>query len=157
MGSLNSEQLKVAGIDHCLQKPINQEQLLNQLLSVIDKGKPAAIDWPLCVTRVSGNKKLAMDYLACFIKELRKDKMTLETLYKEKNFVELEKAAHKLHGACCFCGVPTLQHDIANLETVTRHNKQTAKVEEAFIQSIESIHAVISEYESSYELTVTAH
>ena len=55
--------LKKSGVDFCLQKPIDEKQLLIQILRIVDKAKHAAIDWQLCVQKVSGNQELAEEFL----------------------------------------------------------------------------------------------
>lgn len=58
--------------------------------------------------------------------------------------------AHKLHGACCFCGVPILQKRVAQLEKLARRTANADNLTEAFTDLIQSIDAVISEYENQY-------
>ncbi|HAU1290677.1 TPA: response regulator, partial [Legionella pneumophila] len=67
---LSSIDMKKSGVDFCFQKPIDEKQLLIQILRIVDKTKHAAIDWQLCVQKVSGNQALAEEFLAKFIEEL---------------------------------------------------------------------------------------
>lgn len=146
-----SLQLKNAGIKFYLQKPIEEEVLLKHLLEITYQENIAAIDWPMCVQRVSGNQTLAADYLTCFVDELRVNRETLLQLYQQKQLKSLEEEAHKLHGACCFCGVPSLQRHVAEVENLAKHAKNIHELNDAFEQLMQSINAVLKEYEQFYE------
>lgn len=144
-------QLQNAGIKLYLQKPIDEETLLKHLIDLSSRENSTAIDWSMCVQRVSGNQTLAADYLTCFIDELRKNRETLIRLYQEKKLKMLEEEAHRLHGACCFCGVPSLQRHVAQVENLAKHAKKMSEVSDAFEQLIQSIDAVLQEYAQFYE------
>ncbi|HFE6324069.1 TPA: two-component system sensor histidine kinase LetS [Legionella pneumophila] len=147
---LSSIDMKKSGVDFCFQKPIDEKQLLIQILRIVDKTKHAAIDWQLCVQKVSGNQALAEEFLAKFIEELYKNREEFIELMHQKNVKELADLAHKLHGACCFCGVPILQKRVAQLEKLARRTTNADNLTEAFTDLIQSIDAVISEYENQY-------
>ncbi|HAT2065389.1 TPA: response regulator [Legionella pneumophila] len=147
---LSSIDMKKSGVDFCFQKPIDEKQLLIQILRIVDKTKHAAIDWQLCVQKVSGNQELAEEFLAKFIEELYKNREEFIELMHQKNVKGLADLAHKLHGACCFCGVPILQKRVAQLEKLARRTANADNLTEAFTDLIQSIDAVISEYENQY-------
>ncbi len=147
---LSSIDMKKSGVDFCFQKPIDEKQLLIQILRIVDKTKHAAIDWQLCVQKVSGNQALAEEFLAKFIEELYKNREEFIELMHQKNVKGLSDLAHKLHGACCFCGVPILQKRVAQLEKLARRTANADNLTEAFTDLIQSIDAVISEYENQY-------
>ncbi|HAU3860240.1 TPA: response regulator [Legionella pneumophila] len=147
---LSSIDMKKSGVDYCFQKPIDEKQLLIQILRIVDKTKHAAIDWQLCVQKVSGNQALAEEFLAKFIEELYKNREEFIELMHQKNVKGLADLAHKLHGACCFCGVPILQKRVAQLEKLARRTANADNLTEAFTDLIQSIDAVISEYENQY-------
>ncbi|HDV5709998.1 TPA: response regulator [Legionella pneumophila] len=147
---LSSIDMKKSGVDFCFQKPIDEKQLLIQILRIADKTKHAAIDWQLCVQKVSGNQALAEEFLAKFIEELYKNREEFIGLMHQKNVKGLADLAHKLHGACCFCGVPILQKRVAQLEKLARRTANADNLTEAFTDLIQSIDAVISEYENQY-------
>ncbi|HAU9831973.1 TPA: response regulator [Legionella pneumophila] len=147
---LSSIDMKKYGVDFCFQKPIDEKQLLIKILRIVDKTKHAAIDWQLCVQKVSGNQALAEEFLAKFIEELYKNREEFIGLMHQKNVKGLADLAHKLHGACCFCGVPILQKRVAQLERLARRTANADNLTEAFTDLIQSIDAVISEYENQY-------
>ena len=147
---ISSAELKKAGIDFCLQKPIDEKQLLVQIMRRVDKAKHAAIDWQLCVQKVSGNQALAEEFLAKFIEELYKNREEFIQLMHDKNIKGLGDTAHKLHGACCFSGVPLLQKKVMQLERLTKRVSVIEELNSPFAELIQSIDAVISEYENQY-------
>ena len=147
---LNKEHLGKAGIELCLEKPIDEETLLRHLLHIIGKSKSAAINWPLCVQKLSGNQALATEFLARFVEELQKNRDEFIQLMQAQNVQELERAAHKLHGACCFCGVPALQSHVARMENLASNARHVDELQLAFSELIHSIDAVLSEYASVY-------
>ena len=148
---VNALDLKKSGVDFCLQKPIDEKQLLTQILRITDKAKNAAIDWQLCVQKVSGNQKLAEEFLAQFVEELHKNREEFIRLMKQEDIKKLGAAAHKLHGACCFSGVPTLQNKVIQVEKLAARSASIDELATPFAELIQSIDAVISEYEHQPE------
>lgn len=147
---ISADELTKAGIDLCLQKPIEEKQFLTQILKIINKSKKSAIDWPLCVQKVSGNLLLAQDYLNGFIKELRENRTHFIHLFNNKEVKNLEIAAHKLHGACCFCGVPLLQTHVMRLEKYAKEGQSIDQLSPIFSEFIQSIDEVIDEFDKRY-------
>lgn len=150
---LSAAELKKAGIDQCLQKPIDEQLLLKQIVRIADKAKYAAIDWQLCVQKVSGNHVLAEEFLAKFIEELSKNRDEFFHLMHLKDIKGLGEAAHKLHGACCFCGVPVLKKKVMQLEKLALRVNSVEELTNAFAELIQSIDAVLDEYEIQYTET----
>jgi len=69
----------------------------------------ASFDWKLAVTLSNNNPSIAKELLKMFVQELASSKADLIEAYDQKNFKQLAKLSHKLHGACCYCGVPRLK------------------------------------------------
>ncbi len=151
IGDLSSVDLKKSGIDFSLQKPIDEKQLLMQILRITDKARHAAIDWQLCVQKVSGNQTLAEEFLAKFVEELHKNRQEFLEYLHQKNVKGIGDLAHKLHGACGFCGVPVLQKKVVQLEKNASKAHNIEELTLVFTELIQSIDAVISEYENQYQ------
>lgn len=147
---ISSADLKKYGVDYCLQKPIDEKQLLIQILRIADKAKHPAIDWQLCVQKVSGNQTLAEEFLGKFIEELQKNRVEFIELMHHKNIKGIGEVAHKLHGACCFCGVPVLQKKVMQVEKLALRVTAIEEITGAFAELIQSIDAVINEYENQF-------
>lgn len=148
----SQETLQKAGVNLCLQKPFAEEELLHHLLSVINQSKMTAIDWAICLKRVSGNKEFAVEFLARFIEELEKNRTEFLMLKDIEDIAAIERTVHKLHGACCFCGVPQLQTNAAQLEVLAKEAQHFGQIEDAFNQLIQSIDEVLEEYNNYYRI-----
>jgi two-component system, NarL family, sensor histidine kinase BarA len=81
---------------------------------MIDHKNP--IDWH-DVMRITNNKpELAKEMLSMFGAELPEMKVTIKAAFQSKNYADLLKNVHKLHGSCCYCGVAKLKKMTADLE-----------------------------------------
>ena len=80
------------------------------------------IDWEDS-TRLAGHKKeLARDMLNMLARDLPQDLQTMQTLHQNKNYQELLRTVHKLHGAVCYTGTPRLKSILSTLETNLKTN-----------------------------------
>jgi two-component system sensor histidine kinase BarA len=149
---ISAQAIKKAGVNYSLQKPIDEKQLLLQILRILDKLNHPVIDWELCIQKVSGNQSLAEEFLAKFIEELYKNREELIQCMQQKNIPKLGEVAHKLHGACCFCGVPILQKRVVQIEKLSVPTTSVENLAGPFAELIQSIDAVISEYEHHYSI-----
>lgn len=148
--NMNEASLQDAGIELFLQKPIDEKKLLEHLLEITSKSALPAIDWRLCIQKVSGDHSLATEFLAHFVVELQQNREDFLLLMKDHDFKGIEQLAHKLYGACCFFGVPQLQHDVAKLENVAASATHVDSLHIEFLQLIGSIDAVLEEYSRLY-------
>lgn len=83
------------------------------------------IDWELG-TKLAGNKKeLAEEMLDLFMKNLSDEVATINQFYAKKDYPELLRRVHKIHGALCYCGLPRLKTIVARLETELKNNIMT--------------------------------
>lgn len=135
-------QLLLAGMDDYTTKPVSESQLahiLNRWLQ--SEGEPIKPSQVLPETeqevipappeapsvfeimdlsealRLTNQKpKLAKDMLSMLVKSLASDKAQIESLYQEQHWAELESVVHRLHGGCCYCGVPQLRAASATVD-----------------------------------------
>ena len=148
---LNQKQLSQIGIDLWLQKPIDEKTLLSHLLQMLNKTESSAINWSLCLQKLSGNQTLATEFLASFVEELKKNRVEFFHLLQKQDLQGLEQAAHRLNGASCFCGVPNLQSLVAHFEKLAKQAKHIDELQIPFTELIQSIDDVIHEYETIYQ------
>lgn len=147
---LSKDSLSKAGIKLVLQKPIDEMTLLHSILKIIHQAPPIAIDWPLCIQKLAGNQSLAREFLARFVQELPINRHEFLQLLDNQDIPGIERAAHKLHGACCFCGVPTLQKHVIHLEQLARQAHNIDELQKAITYLIESIDAILEDYKNKY-------
>ena len=68
-----------------------------------------AIDWQMTVERLNGNIEAAREVLALFLKELPELQKMINDAYQSNQIELLYEHLHRLHGGCCYVGVPTLK------------------------------------------------
>lgn len=122
-----------SGFDDFLAKPILLEKLLDLIIMwcakpseievfpdtspPLESKHTCIVDWELALNRANFNDVAAQGLLSKFmvmlpdiIQEIRHDN-------KEGNIKAIQDNIHKLHGACCYTGVPKLQHLCFEIET----------------------------------------
>ncbi len=129
-------QLLLAGMDDYTPKPVSESQLahlLNRWLqSTTDPIKPSKsmppkeeedlpkppqapslfeiMDLSEALRLTNHKPQLAKDMLSMLVKGLASDKQKIQQHAEQKNWAELEAVVHRLHGGCCYCGVPELRN-----------------------------------------------
>jgi two-component system sensor histidine kinase BarA len=144
--TFNNKELLPIGIKYWLQKPIDEKELLTHLLELLQHSPTNAINWAMCLQKSSGKKDRAQAFLDSFVDELKKNRFEFIQLMKSGDINGMENAAHKLHGACCYSGVPDLQKKVVQMEQLAKYAKNTDELEEAFADLIQNIDAVLDEY-----------
>ena len=76
----------------------------------------AVLDARKAIQCVSGNKKLADDLLAMFIKELPGYKQNIQKEFQKQNKEELRNIVHKIHGGLRYLGAPALTEIISQTD-----------------------------------------
>lgn len=138
-------QLLAEGFDLCLTKPLNDDQL-DQLLGIAASpranaatsafqpstlpapaamGTPATrhVDVALCLQRARHNGDLAGEMLAGVLDGLADMQKRLAAWPTPQLLDEV----HKLHGACCYTGLPALQQAAHDLEDVLKQSPADEK------------------------------
>lgn len=83
-----------------------------------------SFDWEESL-RLSNNKEdLAKELLGMLEKELPEFQANLKQAIGAKDNEQLRHNAHKLHGACCYTGVPRLKQLAEQLGSQIRSHKQ---------------------------------
>jgi two-component system sensor histidine kinase BarA len=142
---LHALDLQQYGIDFRLTKPIDETLLLTTLLRTVRASPTQAIDWALCVSKMSGNEAYAREFLIQFIDELTIAKRELSYCLQQQDWQQLADLAHKIHGACCYFGAPTLQTAIAQVEVSAQNPIHHHQLKEQFIHCMEQIDLVLNE------------
>jgi two-component system sensor histidine kinase BarA len=78
------------------------------------------LDWQLTVNKLNGNEKAAREIITVFLKELPNLHLLVNQAYKSNDVNKLYEHLHRLHGGCCYVGVP-------NLKTITYRFCDAAK------------------------------
>ena len=75
-----------------------------------------SVDWKQCLEHSNNNPELAKDLLSLMAQELPVFQTNIKLALSQQNMDKLKQVLHKLHGACCYCGVPTLKNMVTALE-----------------------------------------
>ena len=145
------ERLLASGMDDYLPKPIEVEQLINLVKSWCINIEPGeiplpSIDWQLALKRANQNQDTAEEMLQSFVDLLPETIELLTTLWELKDYNELKSEVHRLHGACCYTGLPRFQH-LANETESALKLGQHELVKEHLPALIEEAKKVVKESE----------
>ncbi|GAA4897513.1 two-component sensor histidine kinase BarA [Ferrimonas pelagia] len=120
-----------AGMDDCLTKPID-EQALAQMLArwVVQQGDNGGlVDWPMALSQAGGNPQLAREMLTMLVDSIPETREALDQALALGENDALLRCVHKLHGATCYSGVPTLQELCAQIETALKRGSNIDDLE----------------------------
>ena len=113
-----------SGMDDFLAKPIQLEILISLIHSWCNvpleaqmteptvaspTPAPESIDWELALQRSYGNTDSALSFLDTFVERLPDHTDEIEMGWVQQRVDIVLASIHKLHGACCYTGVPRLQ------------------------------------------------
>jgi len=159
------------GMNDFLTKPLNNEkikQILQKFLpkkskaskkpeikTAIEKSKEKipikkpglkVIDLEKGAELVGGNKDMALDMLRILIEELPENLKLIQSLFEAKDFEEMKKVAHKLHGGLCYCGAPRLKEAIKQLEVALKSAGDREKISDYYTRLCNEITLILEEY-----------
>lgn len=123
------ERLLASGMDDYLPKPLELSSLLDLISRWCHQQQPQAeqltsFDWHLALKRANGNSNAAQDVFAQFIVQLPALVEDIEDYRQHRDFSQLLAVVHKLHGACCYTGVPLLHSYCAATESLLKRQQQ---------------------------------
>lgn len=119
------ERLLASGMDDFLAKPINLAELIVLIKRWCETPRNIAlenqsINWALALKTANQDEAAAKDMLASFVAELPELITQIETAWNTTDKPTLKALVHKLHGACCYTGVPMLLDLCDELETAIK-------------------------------------
>ena len=108
------ERLLAAGMEDYLPKPIEYATLINLIKRWCQSNANPTLalptlDWQLAVKRANQNREVALELLGDFVSHLPKTVEMIRTEWNARHFKGVQDEIHRLHGACCYTGVPKLQ------------------------------------------------
>jgi len=93
-----------------------------------------AIDVELGLRLAANKPNVAKELLDQFMEYLPDSHDKMKVAHAANDLDELLNQVHKLHGACCYCGVPRLKESVAILETALK--KHDDEVIEGLISNV---------------------
>ncbi|GAA0853727.1 hybrid sensor histidine kinase/response regulator [Aliiglaciecola litoralis] len=121
------ERLLASGMDDYLPKPLDLSDLvalIQRWCNDIDlvEEQAASIDWDLALERANHNKDAAKEVFTGFVNQLPELKLQIAQSWEKQDTQNTQALIHKLHGACCYTGVPILRDLCDELETALKQH-----------------------------------
>ena len=132
VGTEEKSRLLSAGLDDYLSKPVSEAQLSHtvkrwmEIYAPTEPDQISALAGPRLVdigeslNLANQDPSLARDLLRMLLKGLHDDEQELSRLYLEGDLQGLFERVHRLHGGCCYCGVPRLRSATEQLQELLR-------------------------------------
>lgn len=134
------ETVLFAGMDGYLTKPIDEKTLQqvlmqwsqknltikNEIQALPTESQDPVIDWEKSLKLAGNQPQLAKDMLVSLVKELPIAQEAINHAYSGNDMLELRNEVHRLHGVCCYCGVPLLRKTVADFEKAVAYNDKQA-------------------------------
>jgi HPt (histidine-containing phosphotransfer) domain-containing protein len=83
------------------------------------------ISWQECQQRYRADPQLGLQIIEQFTQELMDNIHDIEQCYQQKNYVNMLKMVHSLHGAACYSCVPNLKKTLESLEISIKNDNIT--------------------------------
>ena len=148
-GSEEKARLLSAGLDDYLSKPVTETQLSHMIkrwMKILipdiadskDVPGPRLVDIAESLSLSNNDATLARDMLQMLIKGLVADEQELQRLRKTGDHRGMFELVHRMHGGCCYCGVPRLRDATGALQ---EHLRPQQDLDEANIdaQKVEAV------------------
>jgi two-component system sensor histidine kinase BarA len=109
---------------------------------------PKIIDWKLALQRTGHKKLLAKDMFIGLVNSLPESKANISEALISQDIGQLKVLIHKLNGACCYSGVPSLEKVTHELETELKRDIGLDDLQPEFFEFFEQIDLVLEEAEA---------
>jgi two-component system sensor histidine kinase BarA len=138
-----------SGMDGFLPKPIDELSLKGVISRWITKPQLTHFDshvlnWDLCLTQANQKTDLALDMLKMLVHSLPETTAAIDTAFIARDAQTLLQAVHKLHGATCYCGVPTTQKLCRDIESGLKHKIDIDDLEPEILELLDELTKVES-------------
>ncbi len=150
----NPIQLREAGINDYLSKPITEHQLNELLLNYLAESnithEPRPVDIAQCLTLSKGRPALAADMLRMLLENLAEHKRTLLSAIRKNDLDVIAEINHSLKGACCYTGTPILHHRVLALEKALNEGQDIKNPLQNLVAAIDEL----LHWQDKHELSV---
>ncbi|MGS0679687.1 two-component sensor histidine kinase BarA [Shewanella sp. 125m-7] len=143
------ERISSSGMDGYLPKPIDEAALKGVITRWKTKPKfthfdQRTLNWDLCLTQANNKPDLALDMLKMLLKSLPETIEQIEQALSSSDNDKMLACIHKLHGACCYCGVPTTQNLCREIESGLKRGLTIDDVEPEILELLDELTKVES-------------
>lgn len=150
VGTEEKSRLLSAGLDDYLSKPISEAQLGHTIKRWMDikteadnngsslRREPRLVDIGEGIKLSNQDPGLARDLLRMLLKGLHSDESELNRLMQAGDHVGMFELVHRLHGGCCYVGVPRLRAATERLQEQLRpqREKQLGDIDSELLQQL---------------------
>ncbi|MCW8126356.1 response regulator [Microbulbifer halophilus] len=167
-GAEEKARLLSAGLDDYLSKPVSEAQLDHmikrwmKILSPpapppnVERPGPRLVDIGDSLSLSNNDAALARDMLQMLIKGLIQDEQELNHLRSAGDHKALFELVHRMHGGCCYCGVPRLRKATASLQEHLRplQDDDGAEIDQKLVDAAAREIRALREWASEQDLDV---
>lgn len=149
------DRLLTLGFDEFLSKPLDETMLHCSLQEFCPASRllqttPAwpdskLIHWPTAIERAAGKHDLMKEMLQMLIASITPTRNALQQALAIHDENQVLQQVHKLHGACCYTGVPRLKNLAELLETQLKQGKSLAELEPELLELDDVLQALWQE------------
>ncbi|NRA55707.1 MAG: two-component sensor histidine kinase BarA [Gammaproteobacteria bacterium] len=152
------------GMDDFLTKPLREDTLMKLLERWIKSNQPSRqyhsqifgagninqlahndnehINWQESLEQAMGKEDLARDMLQMLIDSIPQNIVNIEEAMRTLEVDNLLKIIHKLHGACCYTGVPQLKTLAHSIETALKRHTDIGNIEPELLEILDELQLV---------------
>ncbi|MCL1157290.1 two-component sensor histidine kinase BarA [Shewanella inventionis] len=143
------EKILACGMDGFLPKPIDEMSLKGVINRWVTKPKfthfdNQIINWDLCLTQANQKPDLALDMLKMLVNSIPETVENINHALTQRDASSLLQTVHKLHGATCYCGVPTTQKLCQAIESGLKHKIDIDDLEPEILELLDELTKVES-------------
>jgi len=143
------ERITSSGMDGYLPKPIDEAALKDVINKWKNKPKFTHFDqrtlhWELCLTQANNRPDLAIDMLRMLLKSLPETVAHIGKALDSFDHKSMLACIHKLHGASCYCGIPTTQQLCQEIESSLKKGMAVEDVEPEILELLDELTKVES-------------
>ena len=152
--SEEKQQLLIQGMDDVLTKPL-EENLLDKILAkwlapvqlkaADNTAGNGHIDWSLALKHAANKPDLAREMLQMLINTVPDNLEQIALAMDEEDQPRLLHLIHKLHGACCYTGVPRLNKLANEIESALKQGTEIAELEPELLELQDELQHVADE------------
>jgi len=100
------------------------------------------IDWNESLQQAMNKEELAIDMLTMLLDTIPETISAIEHAISIQDGVELLKIIHKLHGACCYTGVPQLKQLAYSIESELKQHAKISDIEPELLEILDELQLV---------------
>ncbi|RLV59589.1 two-component sensor histidine kinase BarA [Parashewanella curva] len=142
--SEEKERILASGMEDQLQKPIDVSDLQETIERWVNKPsflqfERHTLNWELCLSQAGHKTELALEMLQMLVKSIPNTCEDIQTTFDAQEPKSMIQIIHKLHGACCYCGVPTTQGLCKQIETALKAGENIKQLEPEILELIDEL------------------